>query len=87
MTLIFPNPSRTFDQTRKAIRFAGHDGVFEILFYVEADVLTANNQGTASEAECLKIFDALRPSVQKAASLAYSRGPRPFYVLRAADFR
>lgn len=87
MALTFPNPSRSFDQARNAIRFIGHDGIFEILFYVEVGVLAQSGRGAPSEAECLRAFDAVRSSIQDAARTAYSNGPRPFYMLKAADFR
>ena len=28
MTLNFPNPSRSFDEKRNAVRFSGYDGMF-----------------------------------------------------------
>ena len=45
MTLAFPNPSRSFDEARNAVLFFGHDGVFEIRFFVEAGALAIS--GTA----------------------------------------
>ena len=39
MALNFPNPSRSFDESRKGVRFVGHDGVFEVPFFIEADAL------------------------------------------------
>ena len=36
MTLDFPNRSRSFDEARNAVRFIGHDGMFEVPFFVEA---------------------------------------------------
>ncbi len=32
MTLAFPNTARSFDDVRKAVRFFGYDGMFEIRF-------------------------------------------------------
>ena len=40
MSLAFPNPSRSFDEVRNAVRFIGHDGMFEVPFFVEADALS-----------------------------------------------
>ena len=37
MTLAFPNPSRSFDEVRNAVRFIGHDGMFEVPFFIDAD--------------------------------------------------
>ena len=39
MTLEFLNPSRSFDEVRNAIRFIGHDGMFEVPFFVEVEAL------------------------------------------------
>ena len=37
--LDFPNQSRVFDPTRRAVRFWGHDGAMEWSFYVSEDAL------------------------------------------------
>ena len=90
MTLAFPNPSRSFDEARNAVRFTGHDGMFEVRFFVDADVLARSDtklRGTASEGTYLSAFDALRTSIQDVAREAYSQGRRNFYTLTAADFR
>jgi hypothetical protein len=90
MTLAFPNPSRSFDEARNAVLFFGHDGLFEIRFFVEAGALTIS--GTAlpisgmSEAKCLSAFDAVRTSILEVAREAYSHGRRNYYTLTAADF-
>ena len=39
MTLSFPNPSRFYDATRRAVRFWGHDSAMEASFFVDADAL------------------------------------------------
>ena len=39
MTLAFPNPSRSFDRTRNAVRFTGYDGMFEVPFFIEIGAL------------------------------------------------
>lgn len=91
MTLAFPNPSRSFDEARNAVRFTGHDGMFEIRFFVEADALTQSDgalRGAGeSETKYLSAFDALRTSIQDVARKAYSHGRRDSYTLTAADFR
>jgi hypothetical protein len=43
LTLAFPNPSRSFDEVRNAVRFIGHDGMFQIRFFVEAGALTKSD--------------------------------------------
>ena len=35
----FPNQSRVFDQTRRAVRFWGHDSAMEWSFFVTEDAL------------------------------------------------
>jgi hypothetical protein len=91
MTLAFPNPSRSFDEVRNAVRFTGHDGMFQIRFFIEASALTksdaAKREAGVLEAKCLSAFDALRTSIYHVASKAYSHGRHDSYTLTAADFR
>ncbi|WP_192254371.1 DUF1488 domain-containing protein [Mesorhizobium silamurunense] len=91
MTLAFPNPSRSFDETRNAVCFIGHDGMFKIRFFVEAEALARSGialggKGSA-ETTYLSAFDALRTSIQDVASKAYARDRRESYTLTTADFR
>ena len=64
MTLAFLNPSRSFDEAEKAVRFIGHDGMFEVRFFVEAGALAKAGASAGrtqlSESECLTAFDAAR---------------------------
>ena len=39
MALSFPNQSRSFDATRCAVRFWGHDSAMEASFFVTDDAL------------------------------------------------
>ncbi len=39
MTLSFPNQSRFYDATRRAVRFWGHDSAMEASFFVDADAV------------------------------------------------
>jgi hypothetical protein len=89
MTLNFPNPTRSYDERRKAVRFVGHDGVFEIPFFVEAGALRkgAEQAHDAFEAECLSAFDGLRSAIQEVAREAYTNSRLRSYTLSAADFR
>ncbi len=87
MTLSFPNPSRSFDEARKAIRFIGHDGMFEVPFFVQVGALAGPGGRELSEAQSLTAFDAARDSIQNVAREAYSNGRRTSYILTAADFR
>ena len=85
MTLAFPNPSRSFDEARNAVRFIGHDGMFEVPFFVETAALRGKME--LSEADVLTAFDAARGSIHDVAREAYSHGRRTSYMLTAADFR
>lgn len=86
MALAFPNPSRSFDDVRGAVRFTGHDGMFEVPFYIEAGALSLR-AGAMTEAEYLSAFDARRGSIHDVAREAYSHGRRTSYTLTSADFR
>jgi hypothetical protein len=89
MTLTFPNPCRSFDVGRGAVRFTGYDGMFEVSFYVAAAALVPaepdGHGATPAEAACLSAFDARRSSVLEAARKAYAARRLPFYTLTAAD--
>ena len=89
MTLAFPNPSRSFDEARNAVRFYGHDGMFEIRFYVEAAALAKGRPRSPgmSETECLSAFDAMRASIHEVARKIYSKRHCKLNTLTAADFR
>jgi hypothetical protein len=91
MTLTFPNPSRSFDEVRNAVRFTGYDGMLQVPFFIEAGALTKAGvdlqQSGASETKSLSAFDALRTSIYDVARKAYSRGRNTTYTLTAADFR
>lgn len=90
MTLLLPNPSRSVDEKRNAVRFFGHDGMFELRFFVGAEALVMADaelgRSEISESKFLSVFDALRLSIYEVAHKAYSSG-RDSYTLTAADFR
>lgn len=91
MTLAFPNPSRSFDRTRNAVRFTGYDGMFEVPFFVETSALGQSGAEPRGEdipeTRFLSAFDALRASIHDAARKAYFGGRRTSYILTAADLR
>ena len=87
MTLEFPNRSRSFDEARNAIRFIGHNGMFEVHFFVEAAALVQPGMTDLSETDFLTAFDAARGSIHDVAREAYSHGRRTSYTLTMADFR
>jgi hypothetical protein len=85
--LNFPNHSRVFDPTRRAVRFWGHDGAMEWSFFVTEDALKRLQPGLErDEASLLLAFDANRTAVYAAAAKVYKRERRGSYELAAADF-
>ncbi|WP_192244644.1 DUF1488 family protein [Mesorhizobium silamurunense] len=89
MPLEFPNPSRSFDEARNAVRFIGHDGMFEVPFFIEGDALAATGRRglETAEAACLAAFDAARHSIHTRARKLYAAGRRTTYTITAADMR
>jgi hypothetical protein len=47
MALSFPNDSRSFDATRRAVRFWGYDSSMETSFFVTENALQRLQPGTA----------------------------------------
>lgn len=87
MSLTFPNQSRSFDATRCAVRFWGHDGAMEASFFVTEDALrklTANMK--FDEKAILSAFDLNRELIYATAAQVYRRGRKGSYELQAADF-
>jgi hypothetical protein len=85
--LNFPNPSRVFDTTRRAVRFWGHDSAMEWSFFITEEALKRMQPNAAhDEANLLRVFDANRARIHAAAETAYARGQKGSYELVAADF-
>lgn len=86
MALHFPNSSRSYDEHRKCVRFWGHDGTFEIAFFVDLEALTKlQSLPRLDEAAILNAFDRWRARIIGVATAVY-RGRRGSYRLGAADF-
>jgi hypothetical protein len=85
--LSFPNQSRVFDPTRRAVRFWGHDSAMEWSFLVTEEALKRlqPNMGP-NEASVLRAFDDNRNAIYVAAKRAYKRERKGSYELGAADF-
>jgi hypothetical protein len=84
----FPNHSRSYDQTRRAVRFWGHDSALETTFFIDEDALRRiQPDAHLDEAGFLKAFDCNRDAICAAAAKVYVRGRRGSYDLVAADFR
>jgi hypothetical protein len=87
VVLNFPNQSRFFDPTRRAVRFWGHDSAMEWSFFVTEDALKRLQPKMArDEASLLLAFDANRAAIYAAAMKVYKRGRRGSYELLATDF-
>jgi len=85
--LSFPNHSRAFDLTRRAVRFWGHDSAMEWSFFVSEDALKRLQPNLERDEESLLLaFDSHRTAIHAAAIKAYKRERRGSYELAAADF-
>jgi hypothetical protein len=83
----FPNQSRSYDQTLRAVRFWGYDRSMENAFLVTSDALRRIEPDLmADEASVLRMFDRHRELIFRTAAKVYARGRRRAYNLVAADF-
>jgi Protein of unknown function (DUF1488) len=86
MTINFPNHSRSYDATRRAIRFWGYDRSMEASFFMTAEALTRLQPNLQSDADdLLRAFDANRDRICEIAARVYARGRKGSYDLVAAD--
>ena len=91
MKLVFPNPSRSFDESGNRVRFWGYDRAIEVSFFVEAAALKRLCPGVGSpETGYLEAFDEARSRIHEVADEVYKRGGNGkgayAYVLAAVDF-
>jgi len=87
MTLSFPNQSRCYDATRRAVRFWGHDSAMEATFFMTEDALKrVQPDMRLDELGLLGAFDANRDMIQRTATRVYGRGQRGSYDLHYTDF-
>ena len=87
MTLSFPNRSRFFDSTRRAVRFWGHDTAMEASFFVTEEALKRVQPDMRfDEAGLLSAFDTNRELIYATAFKVYARGRKGSYDLHGADF-
>ncbi|RTE94307.1 MULTISPECIES: DUF1488 domain-containing protein [Bradyrhizobium] len=83
----FPNHSRSYDRTRRAVRFWGYDSAIEASFFINEGALKRLQPGASyDEAGFLCAFDSNRDVICAAAAKVYSRGSRGSYDLVAANF-
>lgn len=88
MTLSFPNSARSYDEAKRRIRFTGYDGMFEVKFFVTADVLAKGLvTRIAAEQDYLAAFDKLRPKILDVATRAYNGKRQAMVLLDLSNFR
>lgn len=87
MSLMFPNTARSYDDAKRRIRFLGHDGMFEVKFFVDADVVIRElpHQG-ASERELLVAFDRMLDKIHVVAARLYKKNARTSITIGRSDF-
>jgi hypothetical protein len=86
MAISFPNSSRSYDATRRAVRFWGHDRSMEASFFMTTEALTRRQPNLQSDAvDLLRAFDANRDRIYAIAARVYARGRKGSYDLVAAD--
>ena len=83
----FPNHGRSYDPTRRAVRFWGHDSAIEVTFFINEDALTRiHPDARLDESGSLSVFDSNRDLICAAAANLYVRGSKGSYDLVAANF-
>ena len=83
----FPNHSRSYDQTRRAVRFWGYDSALEASFFIEEDALRRIQPDARPDASgFLNAFDSNRDVICAVAAKVYVRGSRGSYDLVAENF-
>jgi hypothetical protein len=87
MALRFPNNSRSYDATRRAIRFWGYDSAMEASFFVDVEALKRIQPDLRfDESGLLSAFDTNRDLIYAAATKVYGRGHKGSYDLSPGDF-
>ena len=83
----FPNHSRSYDRTRRAVRFWGYDSAIEVSFFINEDALTIlQPDANLDEDGFLNAFDTNRDVICAVAAQKYVRNSKGSYELVAADF-
>jgi hypothetical protein len=88
MAIAFPNSARRYDESAHCVRFLGYDGMFEVRFLLDIDVLANGSPPSAtSENDYLIAFDRLRTKILDVAKRVYTSRRKSPIVLKLADFR
>jgi hypothetical protein len=83
----FPNHSRSYDPTRRAVQFWGHDSAIEASFFINEDALMRIQPDVQlDESGFLNAFHANREKISTAAAKVYIRGSKGSYDLGVANF-
>jgi Protein of unknown function (DUF1488) len=87
MAINFPNQSRSYDATRRAVRFWGYDSAMEASFFIDEDALKRIQTDMQSdEIGLLRAFDLNREQIFATAAKVYARRHKGSYDLTVADF-
>jgi hypothetical protein len=87
MPIIFPNPSRSYDASIRAVRFWGYDSAMETSFFVTLTALQSiEPRMTDDEASILTAFDHHRDRIFETAARVYARGYKGSYDVTRSDF-
>jgi Protein of unknown function (DUF1488) len=85
--LNFPNESRSYDASRRCVRFWGHDGAIEVSFFVEEAALYQIEPGMRHNQDALlQSFDTNRERILMVARKVYSGRRQGSYALIPSDF-
>jgi len=90
MRLSFPNPSRSFDESKSRVCFWGYDKAIEVAFSVETSALKyLCPKMDEAEAGFLQAFDSVRDRIHEIANKIYVRDGKGYYsyILAATDFK
>lgn len=86
MPITFPNPSRSYDPSIRAVRFWGYDSAMEASFFVSLAALRAiEPRMTSDETSILTAFDDHRDRICDTAARVYARGHKGSYNIDRSD--
>lgn len=85
MTLLFPNPSRSFDDFEAGVRFIGYDGMISVPFVIEKSALEQMGAIATTEASLLTAFDASRKMIYAVACKIYGQARQTSYRIKLQD--
>jgi hypothetical protein len=87
MTLSFPNPSRSYDESRHSVRFVGHDGLTQIRFFLPVSILADDLIARMpTETDYLSAFDGKRKDIFEVARKAYESRRKDMIELDQTSF-